>query len=94
MPITTAAGAVRDGKLLLVPVDGALQLRPSMAHLNEEAKAAGRHAAAEEEEEEKPFERQTVKVGPLAAAPAISNSVPQKPACRRWLLYTVARAHL
>ena len=59
------AGVVRDDKLLLVPVDNALQLRPSLAHLDKPAAAAGAPAAgvaeAAEEEDVKP-ELQAVKV--------------------------------
>ena len=59
------AGVVRDDKLLLVPVDNALQLRPSLAHLDKPAATAGAPAAgvaeAAEEEDVKP-ELQAVKV--------------------------------
>lgn len=56
---------VRGDKLLLVPVDNALQLRPSLAHLDKPAAApgaaAGGAAEAAEEEDVKP-ELQAVKV--------------------------------
>jgi RPC5 protein len=59
------AGVVRDNKLLLVPVDNALQLRPSLAHLDKAAAVPGALAAgtaeAAEEEDVKP-ELQAVKV--------------------------------
>jgi RPC5 protein len=59
------AGVVRGDKLLLVPVDNALQLRPSLTHLDKPAAAVGAAAAvvaeAAEEEDIKP-ELQAVKV--------------------------------
>jgi RPC5 protein len=59
------AGVVRGDKLLLVPVDNALQLRPSLAHLDKPAATPGAPAAgvpeAAEEEDVKP-ELQAVKV--------------------------------
>jgi hypothetical protein len=59
------AGVVRDDKLLLVPVDNALQLRPSLAHLDKPAAAAGAPAAGvaeAAEEEDVKAELQAVKV--------------------------------
>lgn len=59
---------VRDDKLLLVPVDDALQLRPSLAHLNKAAAppgapgAAGAGAAEAADEEDVKPELQAVKV--------------------------------
>lgn len=54
MGTTFACGSVRDNKLLLTPLDGVLQLRPSFAHLDAALAgpaadgAAGRDARAEE----------------------------------------------
>ncbi|KAI8473448.1 MAG: hypothetical protein J3K34DRAFT_499776, partial [Monoraphidium minutum] len=47
-----AVGVVRDGRLLLVPVDYALQLRPHLTHLDSGGEEGAGGGAAEEEAEE------------------------------------------
>ncbi|PSC72452.1 DNA-directed RNA polymerase III subunit RPC5 [Micractinium conductrix] len=61
MRTSFAAGFVEEDRLLLFPIDEALQLRPSLAHLDKEkeAAAAGKKKGKgeeEEEEEQKPPE--------------------------------------
>ena len=54
---TWSVGTIMDGKLLLAPVDFALQLRPSLAHLNvgnmQPKKKEGEESEEEEEDEPK-----------------------------------------
>lgn len=47
-----AVGTIRGGKLLIAPLDFAVQLRPSMHHLNVAAESSKKKGAAEEDEEE------------------------------------------
>ncbi|KAL4443420.1 hypothetical protein ABPG75_011157 [Micractinium tetrahymenae] len=52
MRTTFAAGFVEEDRLLLFPVDEALQLRPSLAHLDKEKETAAKKKGKGEEEEE------------------------------------------
>lgn len=72
MDMCLTAGKIVDGKLLLTPIAGCLQLRPDLSHLDvvkEKAAAGGKRGAAdmEDEEEDVKPQLQAVKVELLSS---------------------------